>query len=303
MQISDIIAAKDSGGIDMKRVGVIGLGNIGSKIAANLIEAGFDVVGFDLARNESFIEQGGQWAESVQALAQSVDVIVHSLPAVSVLVSTVDKLLEVVKEGQVVIELSSYPLQDKQAQAQRLAARGVIMLDCEISGLPVMVANRTAVIFQAGDKNVVDSVADVFSGLTETYFYLGKFGTATKMKLLANAMVCVHNMMSAEILNLASRAGMDTELVFNTLKNSAAGSATFTNKAPIMLSRDFDHGAGPFGHMFHYLARVGDLADECGATTPLISEATKYYQKAEAEQRHTQDIAALIEIMEETSEV
>jgi putative dehydrogenase len=286
----------------MKKVGVVGLGNIGSKAAVNLLEAGFDVVGFDLVRNEPFIEKGGEWAESVQDLAQSVDVLVHSLPTAAVLINTVDQILEVAREGQVVIEISSYPLQEKQAQAQRLAEKGVTMLDCEISGLPVMVANRTAVIFQSGDRDVVDSVADIFSGLTEKYFYLGEFGTATKMKLLANAMVCVHNMVGAEILNLASRAGMDTNLVFNTLKNSAAGSATFANKAPIMLSRDFEVGAGPFGHMFHYLARVGELAEECGANTPLISEAKKYYQKAEAEQRHNQDIAALIEILEKTSD-
>ncbi|MFT5335502.1 MAG: putative dehydrogenase, partial [Halioglobus sp.] len=289
--------------VDMKRVGVIGLGNIGSKAAANLLEAGFDVTGFDPIRNERFIEQGGLWAESVQDLAQAVDVIVHSLPTVAVLVNTVDQLLKVAREGQVVVEISSYPLREKQAQAERLAAKGVTMLDCEISGLPIMVENRTAVIFQSGDKDVVNSVADVFSGLTNKYFYLGEFGEATKMKLLANSMVCVHNMVGAEILNLASRAGMDPELVFNTLKDSAAGSATFTNKAPIMLSGNFDKGAGPFGHMFQYLAQVGELADLSGAATPLISEAKKYYQKAEEEGRHTQDIAAMVEILKASSRV
>lgn len=287
----------------MKSIGIIGLGNIGSKVAENLLAAGFDVVGYDLTKNGSFVDKGGRAASSVQELAREVDVLVHSLPGTAVLVSTVDKLLEVAQEGQIVIELSSYPLLDKQEQAERLAAKGVIMLDCEISGLPSMVVDRTAVIFQSGNKAAVDLVEDVFSAMTDKYIYLGEFGTATKMKLLANAMVCVHNMMGAEILNLAVCAGMNAELVFNTLKYSAAGSTTFTNKAPLMLGRDFDLGEGPFAHMFHYLARVGEFADQCGATTPLISEATKYYKQAEVEGRHKQDIAALIEILEETASV
>lgn len=291
------------GGTDMKSIGVIGLGNIGSKVAESLLGAGFDVVGYALTKNESLVNKGGRAAHSVQELAQEVDVIVHSLPGIAALVSTVDELLKVAQEGQVVIELSSYPLQDKQEQAGRLAAKGMIMLDCEVSGLPSMVADRTAVIFQSGNRVAVDSVVDVFSAITDKSIYLGEFGTATKMKLLANAMVCVHNMMGAEILSLAVCAGMNAELVFNTLKHSAAGSTTFTNKAPLMLERNFDLGEGPFVHMFQYLARVGEFADQCGATTPLITEATKYYKQAEAEGRHKQDIAALLEILEKTTGV
>ena len=268
------------------------------KLASNLIRSGFEVVGHSRTKKEEFLQEGGIWADSVQSLARSADVIIHSLPSVEVLAATVDRELEVVRRGQIVIDLSSYPVKDKMAQASRLARREVVMLDCEISGLPNMVADRTAVIFQSGDKAAVDSAEDVFAAMADRIFYLGEFGVATKMKLLANAMVFVHNMMGAEILNLAGRAGVDPKLAFEILKNSAGGSSTFSNKAPIMLSRDFDDGAGPFRHMFHFLKRVSDLAEESGAATPLIATAQVFCRQAEAEGRHDQDIAAMIELLE-----
>ena len=282
----------------MKKIGVIGLGNIGARMAGNLIQAGFEVSGFDVVRNASFIEQGGSWSESVGVLCESADVIIHSLPSESALNSTVDHEMSSVRDGQIVIDLSSYPLPVKKNAASRLAEVGVVMLDCEISGLPKMVTDRTAVIFQSGNKAVVDSVENVFAGFAEKYFYLGEFGNATKIKLLANAMVFVHKLMAAEILNLAGKADLDPELVFNVLKNSAAGSTTFTNKAPIMLSREFTDGAGPFRHMFHYLPAASELAGESGAVTPLIKTALEYCLRAESEGRHDEDIAAMIELIE-----
>ncbi|MDG2071252.1 MAG: NAD(P)-dependent oxidoreductase [Pseudomonadales bacterium] len=285
----------------MKKIGVVGLGNIGAKAATNLLAAGFDVIGFDIVPNADFVAKGGNFVASVEELAKSVDVVIHSLPAVSILVKTVDELIKVSKPGQVVIDISSYPLADKKAQAERLAEQGIAMLDCEISGLPFMLSARTAVIFQSGDLTLVESLKDVFQGLTEKCFYLGEFGAATKMKLLANAMVFVHNMMGAEILNLAKDAALDPEMVFDVLKQSASGSTTFSNKAPLMLSRQFESGAGPFRHMFHYMSRVSDLAAQTSTATPLINTALAYAQRAEQENRHDQDIAAMIEMMEQTS--
>jgi putative dehydrogenase len=282
----------------MKKAGVIGLGNIGAGIASNLIGAGFGVVGHSRTPKEAFIKSGGVWANSVSELCRSADVIIHCLPSADALESVVDEELKSVRKGQVVIDISSYALHEKQNAADRLTEVGAVMLDCEVSGLPKMVADRTAVIFQSGDKAVVDSVEEVFAAITERCYYLGVFGTATRMKLFANAMVAVHNLMGAEILNLAQKSGVDPSVVTEVLKNSAGGSVTFSNKAPIMLSREFTDGAGPFRNMFHYLPRVKELAGESGAATPLIDTALKYYQQAESEGREDQDIAAIIEIIE-----
>ena len=200
-----------------------------------------------------------------------------------------------------VADISSYPLAIKRTQAERVAATGAVMLDCEISGLPFQVADRTAVLFAAGDHDAVERCTPAFGTFSARCFFLGGFGAATKLKLIANYMVCAHNLVGAEALNLARRAGLDPEQVVEVLKPSAAGSTTFANKAALMLSREFDAGRGPFSHMFGYLDRAAQLAHDSGVAggAPLLNRTREVYSIARDQGRGSQDIAAIIEVIEQ----
>ena len=286
-----------------KIIGSIGLGNIGEPMAINLIQSGYSVIGFDVIENTKFVSAGGLQVKTVEEICKQTDLIVQSLPNVQALETTVDALIEFGHSGQIIIELSSYPLKNKKLQASRLAEHGITMLDCEISGLPFMVEDRSATIFQSGDQATIESIQVVFEAMTNKRVNLGEFGAATKMKLLANMMVAIHNSVAGEVLNLAQKADIDLDEAIKALSKSAAGSVTFSNKAPIMITREFESGAGPFRHMFNYLHRVSELAKDVGASTPLLDTIHQYYEKAEAEGRADQDIAAIIEILEEESNV
>jgi len=284
-----------------KIIGSIGLGNIGEPMAINLIQSGYRVIGFDVIEKPEFVSAGGLQVKTVEEISKQTDLIVQSLPNVQALETTVDALIEFGHSGQIIIELSSYPLKNKKRQASRLAEHGITMLDCEISGLPFMVENRSATIFQSGHQPTIESIQVVFEAMTNKHVNLGEFGAATKMKLLANMMVAIHNSVAGEVLNLAQKADIDLDEAIKALSKSAAGSVTFSNKAPIMITREFESGAGPFRHMFNYLHRVSELAKDVGASTPLLDTIHQYYEKAEAEGRADQDIAAIIEILEEES--
>ena len=284
-----------------KIIGSIGLGNIGEPMAINLIQSGYSVIGFDVIEKPKFVSAGGLQAKTIEELSKQTDLIVQSLPTVQALETTVDELIEFGRSGQIIIELSSYPLKNKKLQASRLAEHGITMLDCEISGLPFMVKDRSATIFQSGDQATIESTQVVFEAMTNKRINLGKFGAATKMKLLANMMVAIHNSVAGEVLNLAQKADINLDEAIEALSKSAAGSVTFSNKAPIMITREFESGAGPFRHMFNYLRRVSGLAKDVGASTPLLDTIHQYYEKAEAEGRADQDIAAIIEMLEEES--
>ena len=284
-----------------KIIGSIGLGNIGEPMAINLIQSGYSVIGFDVIEKPKFVSAGGLQAKTIEELSKQTDLIVQSLPTVQALETTVDELIEFGRSGQIIIELSSYPLKNKKLQASLLAEHGITMLDCEISGLPFMVKDRSATIFQSGDQATIESTQVVFEAMTNKRINLGKFGAATKMKLLANMMVAIHNSVAGEVLNLAQKADIDLDEAIEALSKSAAGSVTFSNKAPIMITREFESGAGPFRHMFNYLRRVSGLAKDVGASTPLLDTIHQYYEKAEAEGRADQDIAAIIEMLEEES--
>ena len=284
-----------------KTIGSIGLGNIGEPMALNLLQSGYSVIGFDVVEKPAFVAAGGLLAKTVAEVSKQTNLIVQSLPTVQALETTVDELIEFGRSGQVIIEISSYPLTNKKLQASRLAKHGITMLDCEISGLPFMVADRSATIFQSGDQATIESAQTVFEAMTNKRVNLGEFGAATKMKLLANMMVAIHNSVAGEVLNLAKKADIDPDEAIGALSKSAAGSVTFSNKAPIMISREFESGAGPFRHMFSYLRRVSALAKDVGASTPLLDTIHRYYETAETEGRADQDIAAIIEMLEAES--
>ncbi|WP_290369005.1 NAD(P)-dependent oxidoreductase [Sphingobium sp. CECT 9361] len=281
-------------------MGFIGLGNVGQPMAANLLAAGYEIIGFDIKQNEDFIAAGGKFTDSLSALIEMLPekaVIFQSLPNETALRATVDVLLTFPRE-QCLVDVSSYALEVKKASAVRLASAGISMLDCEVSGLPPHVASREATLFKSGEHAVIERMAPYFDAVAKRHIYLGDFGMATRMKLIANVMVCAHNLIAAEALSLGRSLGLDPLLIVDALSGSAASSATFVNKAPLMLSRDFAQGRGPFRHMFGYLSRARAMADDTLTATPVLNTTSAIYAVAESEGRHDQDIAAIIEIIE-----
>jgi 3-hydroxyisobutyrate dehydrogenase-like beta-hydroxyacid dehydrogenase len=281
-------------------VGIIGLGKIGMVLARNLLSAGFDVTGISRTQKPDFVSIGGRYADSTQQIGIEADFIVLSLPSADAVKTSVDALCETCHEGQVVIDLTGYSLNLKQAMARKFSDLGVVHLDCEMSGLPFMVANRTATIMQSGPSEAVAKAQGVFDAMVSKQIYLGEFGSASKMKLLHNMMIAIHNSVAAEVVNLAKMSGLDPEVVVETLEPGTAGSAMFSIKAPIMISGDFEEGAGPFRTMAQYLRRAVNWSEEVGASTPLLDATYEFYERAEQEGRGNQDIAAVIELLKAT---
>lgn len=283
-----------------RRIGFVGLGNVGLPASVNLLRAGHEVIGYTRSPCPAFVEAGGHQAVALGEL-EGCTVILQTLPNSEALIATIDGLLPLIGAGTTIADLSSYPLAIKREQASRVAATGAIMLDGEISGLPFQVAARAAVLFLAGDRAAIEAASDVFDAIAEKRFYLGAFGAATQLKLIANFMVCAHNLVGAEALTLARAAGLDLDQVIEVLKPSAAGSTTFANKAPAMVARAFDNGRGPFSHMFGHLDRAAALGADLGMSgaTPLLERTREIYGIARDQGRHNQDIAAIIEIVEQ----
>ena len=282
----------------MQRVGIVGLGNIGTPVASNLLAAGLRVKGFDLVKNLVFVQEGGEQVDALGALADC-EIIIQSLPSVEALEQTTSQLLPHLDAGKVIVDMSSYALDAKRTAAERVYSTGAAFLDCEVSGLPFQVAAKTAVLFVAGSQKAAARCGLVFDASFSKVFFLGDFGAATKMKLIANYMVCAHNLIGAEALTLGKAAGLDPKQMVEVLGPSAAGSTTFTNKAPLMVSREFDKGRGPFRHMFGYLDRAYALAEGTGVASAMqmLERVRNIYAVAREQQRHDQDIAGIIEVI------
>ena len=156
-------------------------------------------------------------------------------------------LVHSARPGQIVIELGSHLVPDKERQIAPLAAKGAVFLDGEVGGTPGMVSARKAVVYLAGDEAAAKKAEPVMRGISDVYHYFGAFGSASKVKLVNNLLVAVHIAAAAEAMALAIKSGVDVDLAIKAVAAGSGGSAQFGIRAPWMAQRRFlpAHGNVP----------------------------------------------------------
>lgn len=287
-----------------RTIGMIGIGQIGLPIASNLTRAGFRVVGYRRSDSKAFEEHGGAALSSPAEVARAADIILLCLPSEEAQLDVLDRpdgLLQALKPGQIVIDLSTYRRAFKLEQEKRLAARGARMLEVEVSGTPSMVAQRKAVLLIGGEPGLVDECADLLDAIAAERHYIGEFGSAVSMKLINNYLLTIHTLAAAEAMNLAARLGFDPARVVEVLKNGSGSSAMFAVRAPLMAARKFTPAPGPLRTLEKYLELAAEAAAEAGCATPLFSLCCDYFQRAAALGLRDEDIGAVLKLLETDS--
>lgn len=284
-------------------VGVIGLGRMGLPLALNLVREGFKVFGCGLENVERLVAAGGCSATNPADVARQCRFIVQSLPSSAALDRVLhgpEGLLDVLRPGSIVIETSTYPLAIKTTAANAVAAKNAIMLDCEITGVPDMVADRSCVLFiSGGNQESFDRCRPVFDAIsTAAKIHLGPFGAATKMKLVNNLLVCIHVTAAAEALNFGMKIGLRPDHMLTLIGSGAASSVMFRQRGPLMVERTFSPSSGPFRSLSKFPPAIQGLGAEVDAATPLLDIAANLFKQALDEGRAEQDVAALIDIIE-----
>ncbi|MDX3895230.1 NAD(P)-dependent oxidoreductase [Pusillimonas sp.] len=288
----------------LQTVGMIGIGQLGLPVAANLIQAGYKVSGFRRTDRQGFVEVGGQALESPAEVARQADVILLCLPDEAASLQVLEApngILQALEPGKIVIEMGTYRKAFKLQQAAKLNERGVRVLEAEVSGSPPMVKARKAAIYVGGDADLFGQCRAVLEAITPSVYHLGEYGKAVSMKLIANYLLSIHTLAAAEAMNIGARAGFDPHMVAEVIQQGAGGSAMFGVRAPMMADRRFSPAPGPFETLEKYLELGRAMADELGCATPLFSAAEPYFQRAlQAGMRH-EDIAAVIKLIEADS--
>ena len=239
-------------------VGVIGLGPMGGNIARNLLEKQFKVVGYDqipeqiLALDDVGIEGG----ENCTDVAGKSDVIITSLPNMYALASVIKDISKCDKPGQIIIECSTLEVGQKIEAAEKLKKAGKIMLDAPISATPPMLAKGMASIHIGGEKAAYDECVSVFEGFTATNFYVGDVGDGSRMKILANYLVHVHNVAAAECMTLGQKAGLAPDLIYSVIKESAGASKMFDIRGKMMSESDYREGGGTMFEIYEKDASI-----------------------------------------------
>ena len=285
-------------------VGMVGLGIMGSAMSKNLMAAGFQVVGYDVepGRLRFHTDSGGRSANSPIEVAEQVDTLVTSLPSVAALeavISGVGGLSESRNENLTVIETSTLPLTAKVWARDTLAALGVTMLDCPLSGTGAQAQTKDIVMYVSGDQATAVRMAPVLEGFTRRHYYTGEYGNGSKLKCIANLLVTIHNLSTAEAFLLAKRAGLDMDLMLEVIGDGAGASRMFQIRGPMMVEGRYDEATMRVEVFQKDIEIIRSFAQSVHSPTPLFSLSSQFYESAMAQGRASQDLACMLGVLEQ----
>jgi L-threonate 2-dehydrogenase len=281
-------------------VGIVGLGIMGGAIARNLVAAGWRVVGHDTntARRKEAKDAGAEIANSAREVAEAASTILTSLPNADALRATVQEIAGAKLAKRVVAELSTFAPEDKAGAEKTLRAAGHIMLDCPLSGTGAQAKGKDLVVYASGDSESIRSLLPLFADFAREAHDLGAFGNGTKMKLVANLLVAIHNVASAEAFALGIKAGLDPHRIFDLVKRGAGNSRVFELRGPMMVEGRYDHATMKISVWQKDMQVIGDFAAELGCKTPLFDASKPIYDAALAQGLGAMDTGAVAAVLE-----
>ena len=284
----------------METVGFVGIGKIGLPISENLIKSGYRVLGYRRGSLAEFEKLGGVPAKSPADIGAQTDIVLCCLPSTEAMDEVVHGpkgLIHSARPGQIIVELGSHPVPDKERHVAPLAEKGAAFLDGEVSGTPGMVAARKAVIYLAGDPEACKQAERVVAGFADSCLYFGKFGAASRVKLVNNLLVAVNIAATAEAMALGLKAGVDVDLMIKAIATGSGGSTQFGIRAPWMAQRRFLPAQGTAPALQHYFDMISDFADSIGVATPMLDRATELYDKFMEMDFGEKDVAAMVDVI------
>ena len=282
------------------RVGIVGLGIMGSAMAANLVRAGFKVIGYDpvAACRSRHRKAGGIVAESARDVARSAGIVITSLPSADAL-ARVAKEISGEKHGRlVIIEASTLPIPVKEAARKRLAAAGVTLLDCPLSGTGAQARVKDLVVYGSGDHAAFKRTIPILNGFSRGHYFVGKFGNGSKMKFAANLLVAIHNISAAEAVILARKSGLDPALAVKVLGDGAGSSRMLQVRGPMMARRTYLPATVTNEIWRKDMKIIGEFVRKLRSPAPLFSATKAIYDAAIAQGYGKSDTAAVCAVLE-----
>jgi 3-hydroxyisobutyrate dehydrogenase-like beta-hydroxyacid dehydrogenase len=282
-------------------VGMIGLGIMGSAMSANLMRAGYRVIGYDVAPKPRLNHRraGGLVAASCAAVAGQAGVIICSLPSSEALRQTAAALQAASPRPLVVVETSTLPIAVKEEARRTLSRRGAVLLDCPLSGTGAQARVKDLVVYGSGDRRAYRRVVPVLEAFARAQYYVGVFGAGSKMKFVANLLVAVHNVAAAEAIVLAMKAGLDPAMVVKVIGEGAGSSRMFQVRGPMMAKGEYSRATMKLDVWQKDMTIIADFARQVGCQTPLFAATGPIYTAARAVggQRDTAAVCAVLEEM------
>jgi L-threonate 2-dehydrogenase len=292
---------KEPTGMD-RTVGIVGLGIMGGAIARNLVDRGWRVFGFDVDtdRRTELGREGVAIVQGVAEIASQSPIIMTSLPTPEAVESVAHAIASSGQSPRIVVELSTLGLADKLHFEAILRKAGHVPLDCPLSGTGAQAKLRDLVVYASGDSAAIAKCAALFADFAKQSADLGRFGNGSRMKFIANHLVAINNVATAEAMVLAERAGLDPKTVVDMVGPGAGGSRMFQMRAPMMVDRVYAPATMRVSTWKKDMAIIAEFADDVGCATPLFTLTQGVYTQALAMGLGDQDTASVFEVLKTT---
>ena len=280
--------------------GVIGMGIMGSAISDNLVKAGFAVYGYDPvpAARTALKKAGGHACKDAATVARNSRHLVLSLPSVAALDDVCKHLIASAPTGTIAVECSTLPEADKRRAMLLLKKHGITLLDCPLSGTGAQARTRDLAVYASGDAAAIKSFAPVFDGFARVRYDVGAFGNGMRMKLVANLLVAIHNVSTAEAILMGVRSGLDAAQIVKVVADGAGGSRMFQVRGPAMVKRSWDEATMKIStwqkdmHLIHQALTATDTP------APLFAATVPIYNAGMALGHGQDDTAAVYAVLE-----
>lgn len=233
--------------MEKEPVGFVGLGIMGRPMALNLAKAGFELVVYNRTRSkaESIASDSIRVAESPGEVAErcgTIVVIVKDSQAVEEVITGDRGLLEGIRPGALVVDMSTISPTVEREMARRLAEKSAHLADAPVSGGDIGAQQGTLAIMVGGDGTIFERLQPVFRAMGKTITHCGPVGSGQLTKLCNQILVAVTLLGVSEALAFARRSGLDPGAMIEAVKGGAAGSWQLTNLGPKIVARDFAPG-------------------------------------------------------------
>ena len=289
-----------------KKIGVIGLGAMGSAMALKMVKAGYDVAGTDIrqACMDQLAANGGKSVASARAVAEESDIVIISLAseaAFHAVTTGANSILDAKRGGTIVVDTCTMAIADKAAARDKLATIGVPLLDCTLSGTRPAVLSGNLTLYASGDAEAFGKAEEPLKAFTRARTFLGEFGNASKLKYVMNFLILIHNAATAEAMSLARKSGLDLKLVQPLIDDSFGSSKIWGMRGKMMVERDYVTSRGTYGIARKDAPVISEFARSVAAPTPLFQAALQMHLAAISQGYGDNDTASLFEIYSKLS--
>ncbi len=291
----------------MKKIGFIGLGIMGKPMAKNLLKAGYELIVYDLREEpvQELVKAGAKAGTSSQDVASQSEIIITMLPnspEVKEAVLGQNGVIDGVKSGTVLIDMSSIaPLVSKEV-SEKLQPKGVTMLDAPVSGGEPKAIEGTLAIMVGGPRETFEQVKDILSIMGASVTRVGEIGSGNTTKLANQIIVALNIAAMGEAMVLATKAGVDPEKVFQAIRGGLAGSTVLDAKMPLVLEGNFKPGFRIELHIKDLMNAL-ETAQKLDSPVALSEKVMEIMQALKQDGKAQDDHGGIVQYYEKLGEV